>query len=204
LAEIFIRRGIIFTHEAVRDWESKFAPLLSETLRKKRRGVVSASWYVDETYVRVQGRWCYLYRAIDRDGNLVDVRLSATRDLAAAEAFLRSAWTVTGVTPDRITTDGHDASPRAIRNVFGERVIHRVNRYVNNPLEQDHRGITPRYLRHLQAATRPVRLPRHNDFREGRLTSGSTRGLACHKPEPPRARLHARPTTNSEVSHASL
>jgi putative transposase len=62
--------------------------------------------------VRVQGQWQYLYRAIDRDGRLVDVRLSATRDLAAAEAFFRSAWTVTGVVPDRITTDGHDAYPR--------------------------------------------------------------------------------------------
>jgi len=77
---------------------------------------------VDETYVKVQGQWSYLYRAIDRDGNLVDARLSDTRDLAAAEAFFRSAWTVTRVTPDRMTTDGHDAYPRAIQNVFGERV----------------------------------------------------------------------------------
>ena len=75
----------------------------------------------------------------------MDVRLSDTRDLAAAEAFFRSAWTVTGVTPDRITTDGHDAYPRAIRNVFGERVTHRTNRYLNNHLEQDHRGIKQRY-----------------------------------------------------------
>jgi putative transposase len=95
--------------------------------------------------VRVQRRWQYLYRAIDRDGNLVDVRLSNTRDLAAAEAFFRSAWTVSGVTPDRITTDGHDAYPRAIRTVFGEQVIHRTNRYLNNHLEQDHRGIKQRY-----------------------------------------------------------
>jgi putative transposase len=87
---------------------------------------------------------CYLYRAIDGDGNLVDVRLSDTRDLTAAEAFFRSAWTVTGVTPERITTDGHDAYPRAIRNVFGERVTHRTNRYLNNHLEQDHRGIKQR------------------------------------------------------------
>jgi putative transposase len=88
---------------------------------------------------------CYLYRAIDRNGHLIDVRLSDTRDLAAAEAFFRSAWTVTGVTPDRITTDGHDAYPRAIRNVFGDQVRHRANRYVNNHLEQDHRGIKQRY-----------------------------------------------------------
>jgi putative transposase len=87
----------------------KLAPFLSEVLRKQRHGAVGKSWYVDETYIKVQGQWCYLYRAIDRDGNLVDVRLSNTRDLLAAEAFFRSAWTVTGVTPDRVTTDGHDA-----------------------------------------------------------------------------------------------
>jgi putative transposase len=64
----------------------------------------------------------------------VDVRLSDTRDLAAAEAPFRSAWTVTGVTPGRITTDGHDAYPRAIRNVFREGVTHRTNCYLNNYL----------------------------------------------------------------------
>jgi putative transposase len=106
---------------------------------------VGQSWYVDETYVKVQGRWCYLYRAIDRDGHLIDTRLSEARDLAAAEAFFRSAWTVTGVIPDRITTDGHDTYPHAIRNVFGDRVMHRTNRYLNNRLEQDHRGIKQRY-----------------------------------------------------------
>jgi putative transposase len=145
LAEMFLQRGILFTHETVREWERKLAPLLSEALRKRRHGAVGQSWYVDETYVKIQGHWCYLYRAIDRDGNLVDARLSETRDLAAAEAFFRSAWTVTGVMPDRITTDGHDAYPRAIQNVFGDGVTHRTNRYLNNHLEQDHRGIKQRY-----------------------------------------------------------
>jgi transposase-like protein len=64
LVEMFLQRGIIFTHEAVREWESKLAPLLSETLRKRRHGAVGKSWYVDETYVKVQGQWRYLYRAI--------------------------------------------------------------------------------------------------------------------------------------------
>jgi putative transposase len=126
---MFLQRGLSFTHEAVRGWERKLAPLLSDTMRKRRHGAVGPSWYVDETYIKVQGQWCYLYRAIDRDGHLVDVRLSETRDLAAAEAFFRSAWTVTGTIPDRITTDGHDAYPRAIRNVFGDRVLHRTNRH---------------------------------------------------------------------------
>lgn len=68
LAEMFLERGFAFTHEAVRDWEARFALLLTQQLRAKRRGTVSSSWYVDETYVRVAGEWCYLYRAIDREG----------------------------------------------------------------------------------------------------------------------------------------
>jgi putative transposase len=71
----------------------------------------------------------------------VDVRLGDTRDLAAAEAFFRSAWAASGVMPDRITADGHNAYPRAIRQVFGNQVLHRTNRYLNNHLEQEHRGI---------------------------------------------------------------
>jgi putative transposase len=144
LAEMFLQRGIAFTHEAMREWEAKLAPLLGEALRKRRHGAVGHSWYVDDTYMRVQGQWQYLYRAIDRDGQLVDVRLGATRDLAAAEACFRSAWTVAGVTPERITTDGHDAYPSAIRTVFGDQVMHRTNRYLNNHLEQDHRGVKQR------------------------------------------------------------
>ena len=62
------------------------------------------SWYVDEIYLKVHGRWCYLYRAIDRSGALVDVLFSEHRDMAAAQAFFRSAQAVTGVAPDRVTT----------------------------------------------------------------------------------------------------
>lgn len=89
LPEMFLLRGIEFTYEAVRDWEAKRTPLLIDNLRRRRGGGsrVRHSWYVDETYVKVNGRWCYLYRAIDRAGALVDVMLSETRDMAAAEKF---------------------------------------------------------------------------------------------------------------------
>jgi len=80
----------------------------------------------------------------DRDGNLVDVLLSEKRDKAAAEAFFRSARTVTSCVPERVTSDGHDAYPGALKAVLGEAVRHRTNRYVNNHLEQDHRGIKQR------------------------------------------------------------
>ena len=144
LAEMFLIRGLSFSYEAVRDWEAKLTPALTENLRRRRKGKVGRSWYVDETYIRVRGGWRYLYRAIDRAGALVDVMLSENRDLAAAQAFLRSAKAVTGVTPDRVTTDGHDAYPRAIRTELGRHVRHRTNRYLNNRLEQDHRGIKGR------------------------------------------------------------
>jgi putative transposase len=77
LAETFLVRGIVFSYEAVRDWEAKLTPVLAEALRRRRRrrGKNGRSWYVDETYVKIQRRWCYLYRAIDTSGALVDVRL---------------------------------------------------------------------------------------------------------------------------------
>ena len=111
LTEMFLVRGVVFSHEAERDWEAKLTPALAEDLRRRRRGHIGRSWYVDETYIKVHGHWRYLYRAVDRDGALVDVMLSEHRDLAAAKAFFRSARTVTEVVPDRVTTDGHDAYP---------------------------------------------------------------------------------------------
>ena len=83
LPEMFLIRGIVFSHEAVRDWETKLTPALAENLRRRRRGKAGCSWYVDETSIKVHGKWCYLYRAIDRSGALVDVMFSEHRDMAA-------------------------------------------------------------------------------------------------------------------------
>jgi len=145
LAEMFGERGVVFTHEAVREWEARFAPLVAARLRARRHGRAGASWYADETHLRVHGRWCYLYRCIDRDGNLVDTMLSPARDLAAAARFFARARKAAGRAPERVTTDGHDASPRAIREALGPEVAHRSNRYLNNRPEQDHRGVRQRY-----------------------------------------------------------
>ena len=135
LPEMFLVRGMVFCHETVREWEAKLTPALAEELRRRRRGKAGRSWYVDETYIKVDGRWCYLYRAIDRSGTLVDVMFSEHRDMAAAKAFFRSAKAVTGVTPDRVTTDGHGSYPRAIKTELGKGVRHRTSRYLNNRLE---------------------------------------------------------------------
>ncbi len=145
VAEFFLLRGFEFTHETVRDWEARFAPVFAQELRVKRKGKMGISWYVDETYVRVKGKWCYLYRAIDRDGNLVDSMLSEKRDMEAAQAFFTSALAVTGKPPERVTTDGHTAYPKAIAEVLGTEVEHRVSDCLTNRIEQDHRGVKQRY-----------------------------------------------------------
>lgn len=145
LAEMFLERGFEFTHEAVREWEARFVLLLADHFRSKRTGQAGRSWYVDETHIKVSGEWKYLYRAIDRDGNLVDVRLNEHRDMDGAKQFFRQAVATVGHAPDRVTTDGHDSYPRAIRETLGEDVVHRTSPYLNNRLEQDHRGIKQRY-----------------------------------------------------------
>ena len=144
LAEMFLERGISFTHETAREWEMRFAPLLAEQLRTKRRGQAGRSWYVDETYIKVKGKWCYLYRAIDSDGNLVDSQLSEKRDMEAAQRFFKQALEVCGHTPEWVTTDGHASYPRAVRETMGGHTQHRTSKYLNNRLEQDHRGIKQR------------------------------------------------------------
>ncbi len=163
LPEMFLLRGIEFTYEAVRDWEAKLTPLLSDNLRRRRGGGsrVRRSWYVDETYIKVNGRRCYLYRAIDRTGALVDVMLSETRDMAAAEKFFRSAKAVTGVTPARVTTDGHDSYPRAIRSQLGADVRHRNSQY----------GVAARFVQNCTLTGGQWAVPGARDFLGSMATS---------------------------------
>src|SRR6266699_3648534 len=93
------------------------------------------------TYVKVHGSWCYLYRAIDHDGNLVDSMLSEKRNMDAAQRFFLQALETVGGAPERVTTDGHSSYPRAIRETLGGEVLHQCHHYLNNLIEQDHRGI---------------------------------------------------------------
>ena len=144
-AELLLQRGFEVTHETVREWEFRFAPLLSEQLRARRRGRIGVSWYLDETYVKVAGSWCYLYRAIDRDGALIDSMLSEHRDKHAARRFLRRLVQVAERKPQRVTTDLHPAYRRAIRWIVGRKALHRTTQYLNNYTEQSHRAVKQRY-----------------------------------------------------------
>lgn len=98
VVEYFLVRGFQFTHETVRDWQERFAPFFANELRSKRRNKLGKIWHVDETYVRVKGKWCYLYRGIDATGELVDVWLSETRDTEAEDSFFLTSQRIDGTT----------------------------------------------------------------------------------------------------------
>jgi len=93
----------------------------------------------------VKGVWRYLYRGIDEDGNLVDVRLSKTRDIAGTKAFFTQAIGLHEDTPEKVATDGLASYPRAIEEKLGADIEHEVRPCTANPVEQSHRRIKHRY-----------------------------------------------------------
>ncbi len=137
-------RGFSISHETVRLWSQTIGTELGIQFRHRRWKECGKKWHMDITYLFVESRWCYLYRAIDEENNLIDVYLSDTRDNKAAETFFKTCEATTGVKPTHITTDKEKAFPKTISKALGKGVKHRNSRYLNNRIEQDHRGIKAR------------------------------------------------------------
>ena len=110
--------------------------MFGEAARAHRRPV-GAKWRVDETYTRLNGKWTYVYRAIDQDGQVVDAYFSKRRNANAAEGFFRRCIDETGVMPTRVTTDKAKCYPPALRAVLPD-AEHRTSKYLNNGIERDH------------------------------------------------------------------
>src|SRR5947207_8255120 len=87
VVKLMMMRGFHLSHQTIHNWVQTFGVDLGLKLRQRRYGNVGKKWHVDATYLRIEGRWCYLYRAIDKEGNLVDIYLSDVRDQATAEKF---------------------------------------------------------------------------------------------------------------------
>ena len=120
----------------------KYSPLLEEAFHRRKR-LVWVSWRMDETYIRVKGRWYYLYRAVDKQGQIIDFLLTEHRDKEAALWFLKKAIGRNGL-PETITIDGSEANAAAIKNYnqeYGTAIAIRQVKYLNNIVEQDHRGV---------------------------------------------------------------
>jgi IS6 family transposase len=114
IAGVLADRGIDVSGRTILRWVQKFGSALATEVRRHRRQV-GTTWLVDETYVKILGKWHYLYRGVDLDGQMLDYWLSATRDLPAAEAFFRRTITSTGCVPEHIVTDKATFYPSAIR-----------------------------------------------------------------------------------------
>lgn len=145
LVEMMAERGICLAHTTVMRWIQRYVPEFEKRWNRFARPA-GRSWRVDETYVKIKGRWTYLYRAVDKEGKTVDFLLRAKRDVAAAKAFFRRAFKSQGRRPRAITLDGYQASHRAAREILGEhrrgkRSKIRSSKYLNNLIEQDHRSI---------------------------------------------------------------
>jgi transposase, IS6 family len=153
-------------HTTVWRWVQHFAPELEERTRPHLKPT-NKSWRVDETYVRIKGRWFYLYRAIDSAGATIDFFLSAFRSAAAAKALLAKALANhSHPQPRVINTDQARCYPSAIdeskeEEVLRKRCRHRPVQYLNNILEQDHRAIKKRirakqHFREFNSARRTI------------------------------------------------
>jgi len=185
LVEMMAERGLHLTHTTIMRWVHRYA---SEFVKRWNRfgKSVGRSWRVDETSIKVRGQWVYLSRAVDKAGQTVDFRLSTRRDVAATKAFFRKAIRHEGRTPHTITLDGYAASHRAVREMrtdglLPKRTKLRSSRYLNNLIEQDHRGIKSR--------TRPMlgfknlRLRRHYNRRHRAATSYSQGPIRFGSPQ---------------------
>jgi transposase-like protein len=143
---MLLDRGVEVDHTTIFRWIQAYAAELEKRIRPHLR-MSNGSWRVDETYVKVKGRWMYLYRAVDSRGETIDFLLSAKRDAEAAKRFfLRALARPNTVSPRTITVDKNAAYPKAVTAMKKAGELWRCSRlrqvkYLNNIVEQDHRNV---------------------------------------------------------------
>jgi transposase-like protein len=145
--ELLAERGVEVDHTTVYRWVQRFAPLLAEAARPCRH-TIGTRWQVDETYVKVAGRWRYVYRAVDQFGQVIDVFVSPRRDATAARRFFQRAILTTRNQPAEVITDRAATYPIVLDELLPA-AWHRTDQYANNQLECDHGR--------LKARLRPMR-----------------------------------------------
>jgi transposase-like protein len=142
LEEMMEERGVQVDHSTINRWSIRFLPLLEKAFRKYKRPV-GVSWRMDETYIKVNGKWKYLYRAVDKAGKTIDFLLTAKRDKEAAMRFFNKAMQANGV-PEKVTMDKSGANKSAIDQIIEDKEIAvevRKIKYLNNIALQDHRAV---------------------------------------------------------------
>jgi IS6 family transposase len=144
IEEMMTERGLSVDHTTIYRWVQEYAPELDKRSRPHLRQT-NDSWRVDETYVKVKGRWMYLYRAVDSTGQTLDFLLNQTRSTRAAKRFFRKVLGRPHITAPRvINVDKNSTYIGAVRDLkreklFPEKCKRRPSQYMNNIIEQDHR-----------------------------------------------------------------
>ncbi len=134
--DLLARRGITVSYEAIRLWCIKFGPEYARGL-KRRQGRLGDTWHLDEVFVTIQGQRQYLWRAVDQDGDVIDILVQSRRDRRAAKRFFRKLLKGQGSVPLRLVTDKLRSYPAALRSVMPS-VIHSTKQYENNRAEVSH------------------------------------------------------------------
>jgi putative transposase len=136
IEDLLAERGIEVSYESIRLWCIKFGTKYARRLKRKHRGC-GDTFYIDEVFVKINGKQHYLWRAVDQDGEVVDVYLQARRDGAAAKRFLKKLLRSHGGEPRKIVTDKLRSYGVAHRELIPE-AIHSTQQYENNRAEQSH------------------------------------------------------------------
>ncbi len=134
--DLLAQRGDIVSYEAIRQWCQTFGPAYARTLRR-RRGQMGDPWYLDELFVTIQGRQQYLWRAVDEDGDVIDILVQSRRNRRAAMRFFRKLLKGEGREPHRLITDKLRSYAAAHRAVMPS-VVHATDQYANNRAEVSH------------------------------------------------------------------
>ena len=134
--DLLAQRGVTVTHETIRRWCRTFGPQYARALRR-RRGRMGDTWCLDELFVTIQGRRQYLWRAVDEDGDVIDILVQSRRNRRAAERFFRKLLKSQGREPRRLITDKLRSYSAALRTVMPS-VVHCTDQYANNRAEVSH------------------------------------------------------------------
>ena len=134
--DLLAQRGVTVTYETIRQWCQRFGPVYARRLRR-RRGRLGDTWHLDEVFVTIQGRQQYLWRAVDEDGDVLDILLQSHRNRRAAVRFFRTLLKTQGRIPRRLITDQLRSYAAAGRTVMPS-VVHVTDQYANNRAEVSH------------------------------------------------------------------
>ena len=135
--EMMLQRGIVVSHETVRQWCAKFGQTYANTLRRRHRARPGDKWHLDEVFIKIQGKNHYLWRAVDQHGDVLDILVTSRRDAKAATRFFRKLLTGLEYVPRVLVTDKLASYGVAHRRLIPG-VQHRRSKYLNNRAENSH------------------------------------------------------------------